>query len=136
MSLALIATIGAVVLVASCSSSNDSVRAPTSPSTATTPPTTTANGVRIVKLTGPPSPVTCNAPTSIELHFETVDATSVTLRINGGAVFATDAGGPRDELVPLACDGSAQRYRFTARGANGTTTTRSLTVTTSQLATS
>ena len=43
--------------------------------------------------TGPPSPVTCNAPTSIEIHFETRKATAVTLSINGGGVLATYSNG-------------------------------------------
>jgi hypothetical protein len=60
----------------------------------------------------------------------------VTLRINGGEVFATYANGPHDELVPLACDGSPQKYLFRATGADGTTATKTLTIETRMLATS
>ncbi|MGO9875995.1 MAG: hypothetical protein ACLPVY_19635 [Acidimicrobiia bacterium] len=53
----------------------------------------------------------------------------MTLQINGGPVFASYPNGTRDELVPLACDGNPQTYVITARGRNGETVTKSLTIT-------
>jgi hypothetical protein len=53
----------------------------------------------------------------------------VELRINGAAVFATYTDGRHDELVPLACDGTAQTYQFTARAADGQTATKTLRLT-------
>ncbi len=148
---ALIAAVGVVLLLTSCSSSDDatpttstgespstmtSTATSTATSTVTAPSTTTANGVRIVALTGPRSPVDCNAPTSVELHFETQRAISVGLRINGGGLFATYPTGTHDELVPLECNGSPQRYQLTARGADGVTVSKTLTIETRMLAAS
>jgi len=82
--------------------------------------------VQILSLTGPPSPVICNAPTQVQLHWTTRGASKVQLRIDGGAVFATYPGGARDPLVPLDCDGETHSYALTARAANGDTATRSL----------
>ena len=92
--------------------------------------------MRIVTFTGPRPPVTCNAPTSIEIDFETQSAKSVTLSINGGGVFATYSGGAHDELVPLTCAGSPQTYVLSAHGANGVTVSKTLTVEPRLLATS
>jgi hypothetical protein len=86
-------------------------------------------GPRIISLTGPPVPVQCNAPTDVELHWETLGAISVTLRIDGGPVFATYADGPNDKLVPLACDGKPHSYTLTARAADGRITTKTLRLT-------
>jgi hypothetical protein len=80
-------------------------------------------------LTGPPTPVRCNAPTQVELRWETRGANRVELRINGGPVFATYANGRHDELLPLACDGAPQTYQFTARAAGGRTATKTLRLT-------
>lgn len=93
-------------------------------------------GPHIIRLSGPALPVQCNAPTSVELHWETRDADSVTLRIDAEPIFATYGGGSNDKLVPLACDGNAHRYTLTARAADGRTATRSLTLTERVLATS
>jgi hypothetical protein len=82
-----------------------------------------------VSLTGPPLPVQCNAPTSVALHWETRGATTVTLRIDAGPIFATYADGGADKLVPLACDGKAHRYLLSARAADGATSERTLTIT-------
>jgi hypothetical protein len=87
-------------------------------------------------LTGPPLPVQCNAPTSVELHWTVRDAATVTLRIDAEPVFATYGGGSNDKLVPLACDGNAHRYTLTARAADGRTAKRSLTITERALAAS
>jgi hypothetical protein len=50
------------------------------------------------------------------------------LRINGGDVFATYPGGRGDHLVPLSCDGRAQTYELTVHGADGSTSTKTLTL--------
>jgi hypothetical protein len=82
-----------------------------------------------MSLTGPPVPVQCNAPTSVELRWETRGAATVTLRIDGGPVFATYGDGANDKLVPLACDGRPHSYTLTARGADGRITTKTLRLT-------
>jgi hypothetical protein len=128
--LALLATIAGVVILSACSSNSSShTTVPTGSSTSTASTRPRATGPRIVSLTGPPTPVPCNAPTQVELHWETGGANLVELRINGGTVFATYADGPHDELVPMACDGTAQTYEFTARAADGQTATKTLTLT-------
>jgi len=85
---------GAVVLTACSSSAKQSAPASTTavPSTTLTPSTSTPStpelsAVQIVSLTGPPSPVTCNAPTQVQLHWVTRGASKVELRIDGGPVF-------------------------------------------------
>jgi hypothetical protein len=50
------------------------------------------------------------------------------LRINGGDVFAAYPGGRGDHLVPLSCDGRAQTYELTVHGADGSTSTKTLTL--------
>jgi len=136
-----------VVALAACSSGKTNLGGPVrtfptardAPATtaAQTPTTaTTVSGVRIVSLTGPASPPVCNAPTQVELHWTAQHATTVTLQINGGPVFASYAGGTRDELVPLACDGNPQTYLLTAHAPNGRTATKSVTIDTRQLSAS
>jgi hypothetical protein len=73
--------------------------------------------------------VECNAPTSVELHWETQGAATVTLRIDAGPVFATYGDGSHDKLVPLACDGHAHTYTLVARAADGQTAVKTLTLT-------
>jgi hypothetical protein len=125
---ALCVAIVALMTFAACSSS----AAKTATTTGTTSPSTLSgpgsSAVRILSLTGPSAAPTCNAPTQVELHWETRGAKTVTLRINGGPVFASYANGKRDELVPLACDGTPQAYLLTARAANGDSATKSVTV--------
>ena len=82
--------------------------------------------MKILSLTGPPSPVTCNAPTQVQLHWKTIGASKVELRIDGGAVFSTYPGGAREPLVPLTCDGGKHSYELIARAANGDTATKRL----------
>jgi hypothetical protein len=86
-------------------------------------------GPKIVTLTGPRTPVQCNAPTSVELHWDATGATSVTLRIDLDPVFATYGNGANDQLVPLACDGTPHVYTLTARAADGRTATKALRIT-------
>jgi hypothetical protein len=132
----------AFLALAACSSSHSAspitttttAAAPPS-SSSTLPPTTlapttgpVAADVRIISLSGPPAAVLCNAPTQVELHWVTQHAKTVTLQINGGPVFSSYPDGKSDELVPLACDGTAQTYLLTAHAPNGTTVSKSLTV--------
>jgi len=63
----------------------------------------------------PPSPVSCNAPTQIELSWTSSGATKVTLSIDG-RVFATFGPGPQDHLEYFACDGRAHTYTLRAEG--------------------
>src|SRR5262245_34653186 len=123
-----------VLGLAACSSSNPPNRpAPTS-TTSGAPTSTTGRlpdlglGPRIESFTGPASPVQCSAPTSVELHWETPVTATVELRIDGGDVFASYPGGRGDHLAPLVCDGRAQTYELTVTGANGGTTTKTLTI--------
>jgi len=133
--LALLSATVAVVGFGACSASH-----PASPETTSTsavagsssagsvPASAVASDVQIVSLAGPAAPVVCNAPTQVELHWVIRHAKTVTLHINGGPVFASYPDGTRDELVPLACDGGRQTYALTARAANGTVVTKSLTI--------
>jgi hypothetical protein len=75
----------------------------------------------------PPSPVSCNAPTELELQWATSGATAVTLSIDG-RVFAAYGPGPQDHLEPFACDGDPHTYTLGA-SAPGASTTASKTVT-------
>ena len=107
-----------------------STSVPPTSAPATTVPVSTLSGPTIVSFTGPGSPIQCYArDTSVELRWETRNATRVTLSINGGGVFASYANGKRSQLEPLTCDGTNQTYTLTARGANGTSITKSLTLT-------
>ena len=125
---ALCVAIAALPAFAACSSSTQ--KTASTPGTAS--PSTVSgggsSGVRILSLTGPSPAPTCNAPTQIELHWETQGAQTVTLRINGGPVFARYPDGKHDELMPLACDGNPQTYMLTARAASGDIATKSLRV--------
>lgn len=112
------------------------------PATSTPPPTTAgggtsggastgrANGNR-VEISGfgyvGPSPVECNAPTSIELRWTASGADRVEMRIDGGPVFARYGNGTRQELLPLPCDGRAHTYELAAT-APGVDVRRSVTV--------
>ena len=146
--------IAALVVLSACSSGRSSKPAPSSTSGATSTTSTTATttttivtpttpttlpptsvpvsalgGPQILRLTGPATPVQCNAPTSVRLRWETRDATRVSLRIDAQPIFATYTNGSNDRLVPLACDGKAHTYTFTARANDGRTATKSLTIT-------
>jgi hypothetical protein len=132
--LALLSAIVAVVGLGACSAihhagiTTSSSASGGSSTTGSAPASAVASDVRIVSLAGPAGPVVCNAPTQVELHWVTRHAKTVALHINGGPVFASYPGGTRDELVPLACDGVRQTYALTARAANGTAVTKSLTI--------
>jgi hypothetical protein len=137
--------IGLLVLVAACSSDKKSLP-PTStttslatttttaggsvPSTApaTTTPTTsgsTGSNIHVTGLTGPSSPVTCNAQTQqIEMSWTTSGATNVELRIDDGAPYHY-SNGSHTEILPLTCDGKSHTYKLTATGP-GTSASQSL----------
>lgn len=94
------------------------------------PTTTTAGSVTTVVNDGPtisgftaspPSPVSCNAPTMIQLKWTSTRATSVALSIDG-KLFAAYGGGPQDHLEYLACDGKSHTYLLTALGQGRTAT--------------
>jgi hypothetical protein len=122
--------------IAACSSGGSAKNSGTDATTSTTAAPTSTTGrlpdlgpePRIASFTGPPSPVQCSAPTSVELHWETPVTATAELRIDGGDVFATYPGGRGDHLVPLVCDGRAQTYELTVTGADGTTATKALTI--------
>jgi hypothetical protein len=129
----------AIVAFAACSTNHAAnPAATTTTATSAAPPSSTrlaaskspaVSNVQIVSLAGPTPPLVCNAPTQVELRWTTRHARSVTLRINGGPVFASYPNGRRDELVPLACDGNPQTYVIAARAPDGNTVTKSLTIT-------
>jgi hypothetical protein len=142
--------IGLVVLVAACSS--DKKSEPTTSTTTslatttttatttrtsvpgttagtTTPTTTGSSGssIRVTGLTGPSSPVTCNAETQlIELSWTTSGASNVELRIDNGAPY-TYSNGAHTEMLPLKCDGKSHTYKLTATGP-GTSASQSITL--------
>jgi hypothetical protein len=105
---------------------------PTPPSAATT---TTAvvdpTAVRIIWFTGPTAPLTCNAPTSMELSWNTVNAKKIELHIDG-QLFASFTKPAFDGLQPLACDRKTHTYELIAIGANGTRATQTRTFSTKQ----
>ena len=109
-------------------SSTSTSSAPTSAPTTTTA-VTTPNGPRFASLSGPPQPVNCYAPTSVQVRWNTRNTAQVTLSIDGGPLFATYPGGVQNQMLPLACDGSTQRYTFTAHATDGRTATKTLTLT-------
>jgi len=136
--LAVFAAILATAALSACSSGHNASPPATCTPATTAAPTSAApaSTARIDSLTGPPTTPVCNAPTQVELHWSTHGAKTVSLRINGGPVFATYPNGKADELVPLACDGNPQTYLLTARDANGKATTKSLTISPRQLSAS
>jgi hypothetical protein len=88
---------------------------PTTSSGGSTAPTVRVAGYRIT----PPSPVSCNAPTEIELQWTTSGATKVTLSVDG-RLFATYGPGPQDHLEYFACDGRVHSYTLRAEGGGST----------------
>jgi hypothetical protein len=85
-----------------------------------------------VKITGftyiGDNPVVCNAPTQVELKWNTSGATKVVLAIDGDGAFANYPNGPKDALFPLSCDGKTHTYKLTASsGARSATSSISVT---------
>jgi hypothetical protein len=82
----------------------------------------------VVKFSGPPSPVECNAQTTlIELQWQITGATKTVLSIDGSP-FATFTGGAHQGLEPLECDGTPHVYTVRGTSAKGVGT-KSLTLT-------
>jgi hypothetical protein len=105
-------TTSAPTTTTASSSTTKSSTTTTSPQTATTKQSVT---VRISGISvSPSSPVSCNAPTQIELKWTATLATSVDLSIDGTR-FATYNGGAQDHLEYFACDGKPHTYTLTAR---------------------
>ncbi|TMM16987.1 MAG: hypothetical protein E6G01_07135 [Actinobacteria bacterium] len=68
-----------------------------------------------------PSQVTCTTSTTITLSWTTRNATSATISIDGGGIYASyPANGSAS--VPFACDGKSHTYLLTAKGPKGTAT--------------
>jgi hypothetical protein len=110
------------------SSSAASSTPTTSPATTTTNP---SGSVRISNFTvSPPSPVSCNAPTEIELKWTASLATSVDLAIDG-THFASYKGGAQDHLEYFACDGKSHTYVLAARSGSATATATQVVASTS-----
>jgi hypothetical protein len=103
----------------------------TLPGTVTTPPTTASpTGVQISRLTGPDGPVECNAPTMVEITWETRRATTVQILIDGLPAGDYD-NGRHTELLPLPCDNAEHEFTVVA-SADGATLRRRLRVMTQQ----
>jgi hypothetical protein len=75
----------------------------------------------------PASPISCTAPTEIELQWTTSGAVKVTLLVDGRN-FASYGPGPQDHLEYFACDGKPHTYTLRAE-AGGLTANASTTVT-------
>jgi hypothetical protein len=71
----------------------------------------------------PASPISCNAPTMIELKWTSTGVTTVALLVDGKP-FASYGPGFQDHLEYFACDGSSHTYTLQAR--KGTTTVTAL----------
>ena len=106
----------------STTTGSTSTSASTSSTTAASPTTTTAtvpttlDRAAVTGLTSSPaSPVSCNAPTMIQLSWQSVLLNSVDLSIDG-TFFASYGGGPQSHLEYLACDGKAHTYKVAAKG--------------------
>ena len=87
-----------------------STTVPAGPTT-TTPVTTKVFGDFEIS---PASPVSCNAPTSIELSWTALGVSAVALSIDGQP-FATFGGGHQDHLEYFACDGKKHTYTLSAK---------------------
>jgi len=104
----------------SAASTSTSTGASTSSTTAATTTTVTVPGTfdrpSVTALTSSPaSPVACNAPTMIELRWQSLLVDSVDLSIDG-RFFAAYGGGPQSHLEYLACDGHPHTYKVAAKG--------------------
>jgi hypothetical protein len=110
-------------------SSTASTTSSTGPTTtSTTPPTTGGTGTTISGASvfsgytvTPPSPVSCNAPTMIELKWTSTGVSSVALLVDDKP-FATYGGGFQDHLEYFACDGAPHTYTLQARKGTSTVT--------------
>lgn len=144
----------AAVLLAACSSSTKKSSDTTTTTTSTAPATTTTslpsattsteatgstttihatnNSVKINSFStvGASNPDECNAPTEVELKWSTSGATKVTLSIDGPGIFSSFPPGSHDGLFPLACDGNTHSYMLTATAADGSTATKTISVST------
>jgi hypothetical protein len=105
---------------ATSSSASSSTTPSTTSTTTTPPPSTGGTGTTIATTTvfsgysvTPASPVTCNAPTMIELKWTSVGVSAVDLLVDG-AKFASYGGGAQDHLEYFACDGSPHTYTLQA----------------------
>jgi len=120
-------TTPSTALTASSTTSSTTTTGSAAPDATTS--TTGSSRPRIVAFTGPRAPVVCFARDSqVQLHWSTAGATRVTLRIDGGPVFATYRDGTHDELEPITCDGTKAVYTLTATGAAGPPATKSITI--------
>lgn len=109
-------------------SSADAASATSAPATVGTQPATTTS---VVPTTAPapagpprilafdaPERVDCGTVTSIEVSWETADATLVRFDIDGSGSFRI--GGPEGSArLPFACDGAGHVYRLVAVGVGG-----------------
>jgi hypothetical protein len=98
----------------------------TVPETTTTEaPETTTTEAPTTTLPGPivavdaPDAVACNAPTDVELSWESENTERVDVFIDG-VLFSTH-GPSGTAFFPFACDGTAQTYVFTATAPDGRT---------------
>jgi hypothetical protein len=119
-------TISSSVTTSSTASSTTSSTGPTA--TSTTPPATGGTGTTISGASvfsgftvTPASPVSCNAPTMIELKWTSTGVSSVALLVDDKP-FATYGGGFQDHLEYFACDGAPHTYTLQAHKGTSTVT--------------
>ena len=74
----------------------------------------------------------CNAPTSVELSWETRGASSVKIVLDKTSPY-TYSDGAHQELLYLPCDGKSHTYELQATSSKGTAT-KSITVQTTKTA--
>jgi cytoskeletal protein RodZ len=107
---------------ASSTTAGETTTATDAPATTAVPttqaPTTTAPARPAITEFVAPATVDCDAPTQIELAWNTQNATRVTVSIDGPGVY--DEYGPAETvLVPFACDGQPHTYELRAYGDDG-----------------
>jgi hypothetical protein len=120
-------TIGSTATTTTSVASTTTSTAATATTTTTVHSTNTSVKINSFATVGTSNPVSCNAPTMIELKWSTSGASKVTLSIDGPGIFGTYPAGAHDSLFPLACDGHTHTYTLTA-SANGAVATKTISV--------
>src|SRR5207247_6675413 len=78
---------------------------------------------KVVSFTGPSEDVDCNVdplPSLIHMEWSVVNATGVTLTIDGGGIFDSYDGATGSADVPFSCGSAKHTYLLTTTGGGGT----------------